>query len=166
LFGYIFLTRACIDNQKKNVKQQYLLHVSWQCGELRPSNGCDLFSSLGHPSKFQRVSRLAFVTAAMSLIAGRPNFARCLAISWAATLHIHFRGLLPPNGILPDAKFTLRTKSCVLLYWQRYCTALQPRPSAKLCGVVQGMELGNFRRWRHLYSAGRPSGWALAHILV
>jgi len=28
------------------------------------------------------------------------------------------------------------------------------------------MELHNFRRLRHLYSAGRPSLWALAHILV
>jgi len=29
--------------------------------------------------------------------------------------------------------------------------------TAKLCHVVQGMELRNFRRRRHLYSAGRPS---------
>jgi len=28
------------------------------------------------------------------------------------------------------------------------------------------VELRNFRRGRHLYSAGRPSCWALAHILV
>ena len=47
-----------------------------------------------------------------------------------------------------------------------YCTALQQRASAKLWGVVQGMELENFRRGRHLYSAGRPSRWASAHILV
>jgi len=31
---------------------------------------------------------------------------------------------------------------------------------------IEGMELHNFRRGRHLYSAGRPSRWALAHILV
>ena len=36
--------------------------------------------------------------------------------------------------------------------------------SAIVCGVVQGMELQNFRRWRHLYSAWRPSRWASAHI--
>jgi len=34
-----------------------------QYGELRPINGWDLLVSLGHPSKFQPVSRLAFVTA-------------------------------------------------------------------------------------------------------
>jgi len=39
--------------------------------------------------------------------------------------------------------------------WQRYCTALQYWASAKLCGVDRG---------RHLYSAGRSSSWALAHI--
>jgi len=63
------------------------------------------------------------------------------------------------------AKFTM-SKSCVLLYWQRHCTPLQLRASAKLCGVKQGMKLRNFRRGRHLYSAGRPSVWAPAHILV
>ena len=38
--------------------------------------------------------------------------------------------------------------------------------SAKVYGVVQGMELQNFRRRRHLHSAGRPSRWASAHVLV
>jgi len=47
------------------------------------------------------------VTAATSLNGDQQNFARCLAVSWAGTLHIHFGGFLPPNGILPAAKFTL-----------------------------------------------------------
>ena len=46
---------------KKVVKQQYLLYVSSQYGELRPTNGWDRLASLGHPWKFQRVSRLEFV---------------------------------------------------------------------------------------------------------
>jgi len=37
--------------------------------------------------------------------------------------------------------------------WQRYCTAL----------VVGVSQTAAFNRGRHL-SAGRPSGWALAHI--
>ena len=83
--------------------------MSSQYGELRPTNGGDRFGSLGYPSKFQRVSRLAFVTAAMSLTGGQPNFAQCLAVSWAGTLDIDFRGTLaPPDSILPGAKFTLR----------------------------------------------------------
>jgi len=34
LSGYIFATKARIDNQKKLVKQQYLPHMSSQYGEL------------------------------------------------------------------------------------------------------------------------------------
>jgi len=94
---------------EKLVKQQYLLHMNPQYGELQPTNGSDRFTSFGHPNKFQRVSHLGFVTSATSLNGGEPNFARSLAISWAGTLYIHFRGLLPPDGILPGAKLTLRT---------------------------------------------------------
>jgi len=39
LSGYIFATKARIDNRKKLVKQQYLPHMSSQYGELRPTNG-------------------------------------------------------------------------------------------------------------------------------
>jgi len=77
-----------------------------------------------------------------------------------------FSAAVAPDRILPGAKFTLRSKSWVLLYWQRYCMSLQQRASAKLCGVVQGMELPNFRWGCHLYSAGRSSRRASAHIVV
>ena len=77
------------------------------------------FHCLGHPSKFQWVLCLGFVTAARSLTVGQPNLARCLAVSGAGTLYIHFLGLLPPDGILPCTKFNLHP-SCILLYWQRY----------------------------------------------
>jgi len=46
--------------------------------------------------------------------------------------YIHFRRLLPRNGILPGAKFTLRPPSLALSYWQRYCTAVQHWARAKL----------------------------------
>jgi len=99
LSGYIFVTEAHIDNRKNLIKQQYLLHMSLQYGELWPTNGWDPLASLGHPSKFQRVSRLCSVTARHSSSGRQSNFAA-------------------------------------------------------------------LNRGRHLYSAGRPSRWALAHILV
>jgi len=37
--GYIFATKAHIDNRKKIIKQRYLLHMSSQYGELRPTSG-------------------------------------------------------------------------------------------------------------------------------
>ena len=46
-----------------------------------------------------------------------------------------FLRLLPFNGILPGAKFSLRPPSLALSYWQHYCTALKQWAQAKLCGV-------------------------------
>jgi len=36
--GYIFATKARIDNRKKIIKQQYLLQMSSQYGELQPTS--------------------------------------------------------------------------------------------------------------------------------
>jgi len=98
--GYIFATKAYINNRKKKlVKQQYLLQMSLQYGELWPTNGWDRLPGLGHLIIFQRVSRLGSVTARQSSSGRQPNFAA-------------------------------------------------------------------LNRGRHLCSAGQPSRWALAHILV
>jgi len=97
--GYIFATKACIDNRKKHIKQQYLLQMSLQYGELPPTNGWDRLAGLGYPIIFQWVSRHGSVTARQSSSGRQPNLAA-------------------------------------------------------------------FNRGCHLCLAGRPSGWALAHILV
>ena len=111
--------------------------------ELRLTNGWDRLGSLGYPSNFQRVSRLGFVTTLTLLNGRQPNFARCLAVSWTGTLCIHYWGLFPLTEFCQVQNW-LCVKSCVLLYWQRYCTALKQWASAKLCGMVIGMELQNF----------------------
>ena len=86
-------------------------------------------------------------------------------ISWAGTLYIHFGGFCPLTEF-----WHVQNSLCVQVLRSRILTALlhgtPAAASAKLCSVVQGMELRNFRRKRHLYSAGRPSRWASAHILV
>ena len=114
-------------------------------------------ASLGHPSKFQRVSRLGFVSAATSLNGSQPNFARCLTVCWVGTLYIHFGGFLSRNGILPGAKFTLRTS--LALSYIGSVTALHSSSGRQPNFAV--LSTG-----RNLYSAWRPSRWALAHILV
>jgi len=86
----------------------------------------------GTPANFNRFRILATL-----LNGSQPNFARCLAVFWAGRLFIHFRRFLPHNGILPGAKFTASSKSCTLLYWQHYCTALEQWAWARL------------RRWAH-----------------
>jgi len=60
---------------KKLLKRQYLPRMSLQYGELRPTSGWDHFVSLGHPSKFQRLSHLGSVTARYSSSGRQPNFA-------------------------------------------------------------------------------------------
>jgi len=152
---------------KKLVKQQYLLYMTLQYGELQPTSGWDRFVSLGRPSKFQGVSRLGFVTAATSLNGSQPSFARCLAVSCAATLYIHFWRLLPRNGILPGVKSSLRPPSLALSYWQRYCTSLEKWARAKLCGIEHrappifgratitlGLNPHSSWRWLFLFSFG------------
>ena len=129
--GYIFATKAHMDNRKKVVKERCMLHMSSQRGEFRPTSGWDRLAGLGRRSEFQRVSRIGFVTASTSLNGGQANFKRCFAVSCA--------------GTLPGAKFTLRPSLYVLLYWHCYCTALKQWAWAKLCSVIQRMELRNFR---------------------
>jgi len=106
-----------------------------------------------HPSKFQRVSRLGFVTAASDVAHRRPTkrctvFDRILALYTIYT----FLGALSPHEILPCAKFILLTsKSCVLVYWQRYCTALA-------AGVSQTL-----RRWAESATYIRQGGHHVGH---
>jgi len=99
LSGYIFATKARIENRKTLLIKQQYVQMSPQYGELRHTSGWDLLASLRHPCKFQRVSRLSSVTARQSSSGRQRNFAA-------------------------------------------------------------------LNRGCHLCSAGRPSRWALAHILV
>jgi len=55
----------------------------------------------GHPSIFQRVSRLAFVTAATSLTEGQPNFARCWPYPALAHYIYIFGGSCPLTKFCP-----------------------------------------------------------------
>jgi len=101
-----------------------------------PVTSADRFRSLEHPSKFQRVSSLGFVTAATSLTGGQPNSARCLAVSCAGTPH--FRGLL----IAPWSNFYhVQNSLCVQILRSPILAALlhgtPAAGSAKLCGVEQ-----------------------------
>jgi len=127
--------------------------------------------SLGHPSKFQRVSRLGFVTATTSLNGNQSNFARCLAVFWAGTLYIHFRGLLFPNGILPGAKFTLRPSLAFSNFGS--VTAWHSSSGRQTNFTAWYKEWNyttfasrNFQRRAPPIFRGRPSRWASAHILV
>jgi len=157
LSSCIFATIRHVSTIGKIVKQQYILHMSSQYGECRPTNGWDLFGCLGHLSKFQRVSRPGFVTAPTSLTGSQPNFAWSLAVSWAGTPYIHFQELLRPDGILPRAKFTLRPSLAI-----SYISSVTARHTSS----GRQPNFAALSRGRHLHSAGWLSRLALAHNLV
>ena len=158
LSSYIFATKVYIRQLEKPVKHQYFLQIFLQHGTLRPTNSWDQLASLGHPSKFQRGLRLGFIAAATSLNGSQPNFARCLAVFWTGRLH--FLGLLPRKGILPRAKFTLHPS---LAFY--YIGSVTTRHSSSR---HQPKFPASYKEWNygHLYSAGWPSHWVSAHILV
>ena len=118
--------------EKKLVKQQYLLHIFPQYGELRPTSGWDRFGSLGTPATFNGFRVLALLTAATSFTGGQPKFARCLPSSGLLYTIYTRSGALAPWRNFATCKIHFASKSCVLLHWQRYCTALQQQASAKL----------------------------------
>jgi len=162
--GCIFATKPCIDNRKKLVKQQYLLHMSPQYGELLSTNGWDQFRSLRHPSKFQRVSHLGFVTAETSFAGGEPNFARCLAICWAGTLYIDFREFFPDGILLVQNSLCVQVLRAPILAALLYGT--------RVVGVSQSLQRGTRNGIRELLQTAPPIfGWAaitlgIGHILV
>jgi len=104
----MFATKACINNQKKNLLNS---NISSTCPHntvnFRPLTAEIDWRVFGAPQQISTVSCLGFVTAPKSLNGRQPNSVQCLAVSWAGTLYIHFWGLLPSNRILPGAKFTL-----------------------------------------------------------
>ena len=160
LLGYTFATEACIDNQRKKlVKQQYLLHMSLQYGELCPTHGWDLLASLWHPIKFQQVSRFGFVTAPTSLSGGQPKFKRCLDVYWAGTLYIHLWGLLPlaefcqvQNSLYVQVLYS--PILAALLHCTRAVGISQSLRHGARNGITELSLLVIFNWGRHLYSEG------------
>jgi len=146
LSGYVFATDAYVVNRNKHVKQQYLLHMSSQYGELRPTSGWNRLVSLGHPNKFQRVSRLGFVTAATLLNGSQPNFARCLVVSWAGRPYIHFRGSWPVTEFCP-----VQNSLCVQVLHCPILAALLH--GTRVVGVSQAL-----RRWAEGTTCIRQGG--------
>jgi len=77
---------------------------------------------------------------------------------------MYFRGLLPP---LTEFCQVQNARYVQFLHSPILAALLHVTSAAGVSQTLRrGMELRNFRTGRHLYSAGRPSRWASAHILV
>jgi len=108
LSGYIFATKAHIDNRKNIVKQQYLprcLHNMVNFGTLTAEISWRVW---GIPANFNGFRVLDSLLQRRRSTEVNQTLNDVWPCSWLSTLYIHFPGLLPRKGILPRAKFTLR----------------------------------------------------------
>ena len=143
-------------SEKKLVKQQYLLHMFSQYGERLRSLG-----EFGVPQQISTgfASWLRYYTD----VAQRRSTKLCTVFGRLLGCYIFFFG---GGG---SAKFTLH-QSCVLLYWQRYCMALEHSASARVQrGTRNGItelslldSLCRFQQRSPPIFRGRPSRWAYA----
>jgi len=133
--SYIFTTKACIDKQKKIVKQQYLLHLSSQYGELWPTTAESSWWVWGTPAKFNRFHVLSSLL--HQHCSAEVN--QTLHGVWLSPRLVHYIyifGSSCPQRNFTRCKIHFASKSCIL-FWQHYCTALKQWASAKRCGVEQ-----------------------------
>jgi len=113
-------------SEKELVKQQYLLHKSPQYGELRPLTAEIGSGVWGTAANFNGFRVLP------SLLQRRrsPKANQTLHDVWPSPGLVYyiytFGGSCPWQNFV-RCKIHFTPKSCVLAYWQRYCTALKQR---------------------------------------
>jgi len=159
--GCIFTTKAGIDNLKNNSLNG---NMSSTCPhnicKLWPTSGWDRFGSLGAPQLIS--TGFACWLHYCSDVAHRRPTKLCTMfghlVGWY-TMYT-FAGALASWRNFAGCEIHFTSKSCVLLY----IGCVTARQSSS--GVVHGMDLWNFCKGYHLYSAGRPSRLTSAHILV
>jgi len=108
-----------------------------------PTSGWDRLPVWGTPSNFN--SFTCWLRYCSNVAKRRPiklcmMFGRLLR--WY-TLYT-FSGAFAPWQNFARCKIHFMSKSCVILYWQRYCTALQQRASAIICGWYKEWNYGTF----------------------
>jgi len=103
---------------EKTVKQLYLIHMSSQYGELRLTGAQVISGVLGTPANFNRFRVLA------SLLHRRrsPEANQTLHDLWPSPELVHYIHFVAfdPWWNFARCKIHFSSKSCVLLYWQRY----------------------------------------------
>ena len=142
LSGYIFATKACIDNRKKLVKQQYLFHCSHNMLNFRPLTAesvrgfgpglCTMFGRL-HDCYTIYYTLLGGSCPLMEFcqVQNSPTVQVLRSPIFAALLHV-----------TPAAGVSQTVRSCMYNEWN--------------CGTfAEGAT----------YSTGRPSRWSSADIL-
>jgi len=164
LSGYVFGTKAHIDNRKKLVKQQYLLHMSHNMVDVSPLAAEIGLVVWGTPANFN-----GFRVLAALLQRRRSTEAnQTLQGVWpspALVRNIYIFGDCCPiiGDCCPITEFCqVQSSVCILhLALSYFGSVTAQRLSSGRAPHFAALSTG-----RHLYSAGRPSCSELAHILV
>ena len=143
----------------KKVKQQYLPHTTCHHTMVNFGSLTAEIGSLfwGTPANFNGLCILPSLLQRCRLA----EVNQTLHDVWPSPRLVYdiYLGLLSAVGILLGAKNRFTSNSCVLLL--TYCSV-----TARHFSSGRQPNFTALNRGRHLYSAGRPSRWALAHILV
>jgi len=153
LSGCIFATKACIDNRKKLLKQQYLTHMSPQYGKLRPSNSWDCFGCLVHPSNFNGFRILP------SLLQRRhsPEANQTLLNVWPSPVLVHYICIFGGFRLSQNSLYVQVLCSPILaaLLHNTWAAGIsQTLRRGTRNGIMQLSLLTIFNRGRHLYFEG------------
>jgi len=147
---YILPTKACIDNRKKNLLSS---NISSTC----PHNIVN-FGLLA-----AEIVSLVWATQLLASLLQRRRSTEAnqtLHGVWPSPGLVHYVynfGVLVHYRILPGSKFTLHPPSLGLSYFGSVTARHLSMGAIQTAALSTG---------RHLYLAGRPSRWALAHIVV
>jgi len=138
------------------IAQSAIVACQYQCISVSISS-----TSLGTRANFNRFRILASLLQRCS----SPQANQTLHDAWPSPVLVHYIYIFGgswPLTELPGAKFTLRP-SLALSYIGSVTAQHSSSGVSKLCRVVQGMKLWNFRRGRHLYSYTRQGGHHVGH---
>ena len=118
---------------RKIIKQQYLLHMS---GPLTAEIGWRVWGTLANFNAFRVLASLLQRRRSMEVN-------QTLSDVWPSPELVHYIyifGALATYRNSARCKIHFASKYDVILYWQRYCTALELCASARLCGVVSSRD--------------------------
>ena len=143
---------------KKLVKQRYVLHMSPQYGELRPTSGWNRFTSLGYPYKFPLVLRLGSVNAWHLVVGVSQTLRRWTEDATYIRQGDHHVGHWP-TLLVVLVWAIIMSPTWPFTYWRCRCAMAsptrvsRPRRSARRRSMTSRVTW----RWRH-------AGWATSLI--
>jgi len=150
LLGYIFATKACIDNLKNLLNSNISSICSHNMVNFRRLTAETVWWVWGTPANFNGVPVLA------SLLQRRRSMEvhQTLCDVWPSAGLVYCINIFVRSCPLTEfcqAQIHVASKSCVLLFWQCCCHTLR---HGTRNGIVELLLLIIFNRGRHLYSEG------------